>query len=337
MSNDRSMQPRSRGPGRAAEGWLLPLLAFLTILFGALLPTSASAVQCVRVVDPAGFIARVSWYTANDLTYSHDPAARKYDVAIKPNVTPFHEAYLIIGQEDCLFEVTTQQPAIAVVRIVAGQTAREFVNFAISETAQFAVNFAFTAGCPIEIGCDIVSSGVGLAVADAIEFALEQLPEHREIIYVGPPSSYFYTDISGSVYNPSVVTSTTPTWAYTIAPTGPVEDAFLSYFDPPRGGVFHKGIPLGYSENVNLGTCASFCAANQANAGCQGFNFDPSTNTCLTLKMPVLGDGCVNAFRGGSGAAFYHLKTAPAYQYRDCSVSEQEDQARQQLLEDSRG
>lgn len=336
MSNDRSIEARNGGLSRAIEGRLLPILAFFTILFGVLLPTSASAMQCVRLVDPSGFIAKVSWYKAGDLTFSQNQTSGKYDVAIKPNIAPARETYLILGQEDCVFEILTQQPAIAIVRIVGGEIAREFVNFAISETAQFAVNFAFTA-CPIEIGCDIVSTGVSLAVADAVEYALDQLPEHREIIYVGTPSSYFYTDVSGSIYNPSVVTSTSPTAQYTIAPTGPVEDAFLSYFDPPRGGVFHKGFPLSFSENVNLGTCASFCTANQANAGCQGFNFDPATNTCLTLKMPALGDGCVNAFEGGSGAAFYHLKTAPAYQYRDCSVSEREDQARQQQLEDSRG
>ena len=115
MSNERSIEARNGGLSRAMEGRLLPILAFFTILFGVLLPTSASAMQCVRLVDPSGFIAKVSWYKAGDLTFSQNQTSGKYDVAIKPNIAPrfdFNPANDNVGLEVCPFAASRAMPIL---------------------------------------------------------------------------------------------------------------------------------------------------------------------------------------------------------------------------------
>jgi hypothetical protein len=314
-------------------GLLSILAGVIGIFLGVTLPSTAQAVQCLRVVDPSGFVAQVSWYSSGSISYTYNESKGTYEV---PTLgTAISTELLALGMEDCFFDIVTQEPAIAVVSIVGGEYADGFVKFMLNSTIGLASGTLSGATCALFMGCPAASFVAGRVSDELKKVTVDKLPAYKSIIYIGSPSSYRYTNIRGSIYNPEVIEDTQATATFDMAPKGVMEDVWLSYFAPARQGVLQGALPLRSSENVNLGTCAMLCHANQANLGCQGFNYNTETLQCQTVTFPAVGQPCVS-YVSASATSFYRSKSAPEIRFADCSVTQEQDMQRQMDLELSR-
>ncbi|WP_374625640.1 hypothetical protein [Devosia sp.] len=314
------------------QKWFSVLGGLVAIVVTLLLTTGAQATQCLRVVHPSGFIAEVKWFSSGTVAYSYDDKTDTYSIDSLP--APAKTEYIAIGSQSCYFDIVRMEPGIAVVSIFGGQYADEFVKFMANSTIGLASGTLSGATCALFIGCPLADFVAGKVAEEVKRVTVKKLPQYQSIIYVGVPSSHFFTDIKGDIYYPEVVTSSEPAPRFEMFPAGVLEDSFVQMFAPPRQGTLQGANPLRHSENVNLGTCAAFCAAHQGYLGCAGYNFDTATSQCQTVTFPAVGQPCMS-YNSGT-VSFYRLKTAPDIRFADCSVTQEEDLRRQMELEASR-
>lgn len=150
--------------------------------------------QCVY--NKGGYILKVDWYDPADIVWNgkDDTFFENYKMTAKP----VSEEKVSLGYSSC----TDASNRWAVVRIQDYDKVNSGLSIGVGVLSGVAsvVAGAFVCVGTAGAGCPAVAGAVPLLVGGAIEGAMTALPDVKEIVYIGKPSSKNYLDFYGTVW-----------------------------------------------------------------------------------------------------------------------------------------
>ena len=141
-----------------------------TFMFGS----SASAEQCVY--NQSGYVAKVRWYSPDDIKLTQDQGKNTYADLKDGNVRPIIEQVISLGKQTC---INVPKPAIAGISVQGGKYARTAATVSIKTlvTAGVGVACAASAGT----ACPLVSAAAGATTNFIVN---STIPDAKETFYI---------------------------------------------------------------------------------------------------------------------------------------------------------
>ena len=175
--------------------------------------SAANAAQCIW--NKSGFVLKASWYNPNDIKAIEQAEVvdgvqkLKKVLAVKEGKKPVQVDKWPTAQGRCTRGTTAKKKHTVILSVVDGKVASDFVKIGggivlttVSGISSTVVGAAVCAGT-VGVGCAASAAGIVLATAGTAA-GINQIPDAKDVFYIGTPSSSHYLDVWGTIWKPQI-------------------------------------------------------------------------------------------------------------------------------------